>query len=60
MNKALIAKTQSLLKTIKKVLPQVRNKPLAKELMFKALQVIEELKNTKENKDKKDENSGKT
>jgi hypothetical protein len=45
MNKALSGKVQSLLKTIKKVLPHVRNRFLAKELMLKTLDVIKELKN---------------
>jgi hypothetical protein len=47
----LIPKTKQLLKIIKKCLPQIRNKHLQKELMFSTLQVIEELKNTKEEKD---------
>jgi hypothetical protein len=47
---ALEAKIKDLLKTIKKVMPHVRNRSLSRELMFKSLQVIEELKNGK-NKD---------
>jgi hypothetical protein len=51
MNKILIPKVQSLLKTIKKTLPQIRNRYLAKELLFKSLQVIEELKNPENTND---------
>jgi len=45
--KILIAKTQTLLKAIKKAMPQIRNKQVAKELMYNALQVIEEIKKQK-------------
>lgn len=48
----LVAKTQALLKSVKKALPQIRNKQVAKELMYNALQVIEEIKHS--NKEEKD------
>jgi hypothetical protein len=46
-------KTKILIKTIKKVLPHVRNRSLSRELMYRTLQVIEEMKNLKEEDDDK-------
>jgi hypothetical protein len=54
MSKVLIGKTQSLLKTIKKTLPFIKNKQIKKELIYKSLLVINELKLNPE----KEENDG--
>ena len=48
MDKIILSKIKSLLKTIKKTMPSIRNKYLAKELYYKALLVINELKNNPE------------
>jgi flagellar biosynthesis chaperone FliJ len=60
MNKLLIPKVQSLLKTIKKTLPQIRNRYLAKELLYKSLKVIEELKKQEYKEEENDKDSRKT
>jgi len=53
MNKILISLIKDLLSTIKKVMPYVRNKHLARELMHKSIKIIKILGSVeKENTDK--------